>query len=298
MISAHEKFVSLKFRDVEPPTNIQRTHEWKGFCVERVEMTGAREFSYDWSGCAHYLALHDLKLVDGETAMTDATSQRTLDLCDRLTFAPKDCRVSGWSSLKNRTNSFVALTFSPDMLTEEVDQAGWAVAPQPRLYFSDRALQSTMSKLQAAIAADDPRGSAYAETLGLLAVFELNRMQSGTALPDIPDSGALSVRQERLVREFIAENLHRSLSLAEVSGVAALTRFHFTRAFSKTFGASPHAYILKTRIERAKELLMGSSLPISAIAAQTGFNSQNHFAAAFRSWVGCTPSQFRRARND
>jgi len=131
-----------------------------------------------------------------------------------------------------------------------------------------------------------------------LAVFELNRMQSGNALPDIPESGALSVRQERLVREFIAENLHRSLSLAEVSGVAALTRFHFTRAFSKTFGASPHAYILKTRIERAKELLMGSSLPISAIAAQTGFNSQNHFAAAFRSWVGCTPSQFRRARND
>lgn len=295
MIKAKEAIVSLDFRDEGKQADSRITHAWDGFSVERVVMTGGREFAYDWSGNAHYLAMHDLKLLDGEIAMSGIKSRRRLDLRDRLTMAPKGSRVSGWSSLVDRTNSFIALTYDPDVLAKEVEQAGWQTPPAPMVYFSNLALQSTMAKLQGAIEDNDPRGRAYAETLALLAVFEVSRMQSEKIAAAIPDSGTLSVRQQRLVTEFIAENLHRSLSLAEVSAVAGLSRFHFSRAFRRTLGRSPHAYILEIRIDRAKAALMASELPISTVASQLGFNTQNHFSAAFKAAVGCTPSQFRRA---
>jgi AraC family transcriptional regulator len=295
LIKAKDAIVSLDFRDEGKHADSHITHAWNGFSVERVVMAGSREFAYDWSGGAHYLAMHDLKLMDGEIAVSDVQPRRRLDLRDRLTMAPKGSRVSGWSSLVNRTNSFIALTYDPDVLTKEVEQAGWQTPPAPMVYFSNLALQSTMAKLQGAIEDDDPRGSAYAETLALLAVFEVSRMQSKKIPAVIPDSGVLSLRQQHLVTEFIAENLHQSLSLAEVSSVAGLSRFHFSRAFRRTFGRSPHAYILETRIDRAKAALMASELPISTIASQFGFSTQNHFSAAFKAAVGCTPSQFRRA---
>ncbi len=155
-----------------------------------------------------------------------------------------------------------------------------------------------MIKLRDALTGDDFHRSAYAETLGLLAVFEANRLQFPTPAFAIPDSGALSVRQERLVREYVAENLRGPLSLAEVAGVAGLTRFHFSRGFTRTFGISPHAYILRTRIDRAKTLRGQTRLPMARIARELGFNTQNHFSAVFRSKVGCSPSQYRRALTD
>lgn len=291
-----ERYVDLRFREGAAEADSRRAMEWKGFSAERVVMTGAREFAYDWSGQNHYLALHDIELVDGDISLAGGASVRRMNLRDRMTMAPGGCQVSGWSSLADRTNEFTAITFDPDVLVEELDRTGWRSGAQPMVYFTDSSLASTVKKLRDVLAADDSGTDLYAETLGLLAVLELGRLQTSSGLPGMSGPGGLSAAQAKLVRDYIHENLQSPLSLSELANLAGLSRFHFARGFKRSFGVSPHAYVLTARIDRAKSLLSGPHLPLAGIAGLVGFKRPDRFSTAFRKAVGCSPSRYRRSR--
>ncbi|MBR5742720.1 MAG: helix-turn-helix transcriptional regulator, partial [Clostridia bacterium] len=62
------------------------------------------------------------------------------------------------------------------------------------------------------------------------------------------------------------------------------------------FGVSPYAYLLAVRLERARELLLETSLPVSEVAYRTGFGSDAHFIAFFRKETGLSPLKFRKIR--
>lgn len=294
--SDDQRFVDLRSRDGAAAADSRQALEWKGFTAERVVLVGAREFAYDWSGQNHFLALHDIKLVDGDISLAGSANDRRMDLRDRMTLAPGGCQVSGWSSLANRTNEFTAITFDPDVLVEEAEHPRWRSSERPMLYFTDPSLALTLKKLRDVLTDDDTGSVAYAETLGLLAVLELGRLQSRTRLPEIPERGGLSAAQARLVRDYITENLDGPLSLFEIANLTGLSRFHFARGFKRTFGIPPHAYILRARIDRAKDLLTEPRLPVGGIAVMVGFKRPDRFSAAFRKFVGCSPSRFRRAQ--
>ena len=78
--------------------------------------------------------------------------------------------------------------------------------------------------------------------------------------------------------------------LAKVSGVSAA---HFARSFKQAFGAPPHRYLLTRRVERATALLRETSLPITDIAFEAGWNSLGTFGRTFRDIVGESPGEFR-----
>lgn len=108
-----------------------------------------------------------------------------------------------------------------------------------------------------------------------------------------PAQASLSERKLYATMHFIESSLHRRLTVAEIAQAACLSEFHFSRAFTKTVGRSPHAYITVRRIERAKQLLSGTELPIAAIASQVGFRTQSHFTGVFAKLVGLTPRRYR-----
>ena len=108
--------------------------------------------------------------------------------------------------------------------------------------------------------------------------------------------GRLSDRQLNLVIDFIEANLQHGIGLAELAGVAGLSRFHFSRAFKATTGTSPHAFVQKRKIERACSMLADSDLPIEAIAAAVGFKGASQFRRVFGEIVGLSPVQYRRHR--
>jgi AraC-like DNA-binding protein len=112
----------------------------------------------------------------------------------------------------------------------------------------------------------------------------------------VPDSGRLSGGQEKFVLTYIAENLHREVSLSELAGLVGLSRFHFSRSFRRTTGLAPYQFILASRVERAKAILSGSETSMAEISASLGFGSQTQFSAAIRKLTGLIPSQFRRTR--
>lgn len=105
--------------------------------------------------------------------------------------------------------------------------------------------------------------------------------------------GGLSANRARQVQEFLKQNFSRKLSLAEMAAVCDLSPYHFARAFSKTFGISPHQYVLMLRLDFAEKLLADRRMPITDIADLSGFSSQSHFTTTMKKYRNATPRQVR-----
>jgi AraC-like DNA-binding protein len=94
-------------------------------------------------------------------------------------------------------------------------------------------------------------------------------------------------------RELIDAHLDDPIDLSAMARAAGFSRFHFLRAFRKTFHQTPHQYLTRRRIERAKELLANSEQPITQICLSVGFESLGSFSALFHRLVGWPPSVYR-----
>lgn len=85
------------------------------------------------------------------------------------------------------------------------------------------------------------------------------------------------------------------LSLDAMARRAGMSRFHFLREFHRSFGATPHEYVTRVRIARAKELL-AKDVPVTDVCFDVGFASLGSFSALFARHVGQPPTAWRRER--
>jgi AraC family transcriptional regulator len=106
--------------------------------------------------------------------------------------------------------------------------------------------------------------------------------------------GSLSATALRRVKTYVEENLAEDLSLETLAGVANVSRFHFLRQFKVSMGCTPHRYLMQRRMNRARDLLLSSDLPIAEVALECGFVDPSHFALQFRRAFRHAPSEFRR----
>jgi AraC family transcriptional regulator len=109
-----------------------------------------------------------------------------------------------------------------------------------------------------------------------------------------PVRGGLAPWQERRAMEMIAANLGGVL-VEELAQECGLTRAHFARAFSRSVGIAPHRWLIKRRIEVAKEMLRDDRLSLKDVALESGFCDQSHFTQQFTGIVGVSPGAWRRA---
>jgi AraC family transcriptional regulator len=144
--------------------------------------------------------------------------------------------------------------------------------------------------------AETPAGRLYADSLIQTLTLHLLKAYSSAKPGTIVSGGGLSGYKLRRVREFIDANLDADLSLAEIAAVADLSQFHFARAFRKTTGLTPQQYLMRQRIERAKQLLAENHLPIVEISLRTGFKNQSHFTTLFRKFTKLTPKLWRELK--
>lgn len=284
--------VRLDFRDklTRPDSCIRQS--WVGLSVERVRISQARAFDYDWHGPNHYLAVHDILLRDGEvTVGGDAGPNRT-DLHDRLTFVPQNARVSGWSDLSGDENGYLAVFFDPDLVEAEYGRPILGTAVRPLVYFEDIGLCHTLRRIEGLLTSGGDVEAVAAETLGLLAVLQLYPLLGG-AFKQV--AGHLSLTQQNQLVDFVDAQIGYAISLSQMAEVTGLSRYHFARSFARTFGRAPHQYLLLRRISLAASLLATSKLPISEIAQRVGFSSPARLSIAFRRIIGRTPLSFRKA---
>src|SRR5216684_3111520 len=107
--------------------------------------------------------------------------------------------------------------------------------------------------------------------------------------------GGLAAWQIVRVRAYIDSNLHRTIHIEDLSAVARRSPAHFSRKFKLAVGESPHAYVVRRRLERACHL-MTTSAPLSEIALSVGFSDQAHLCRLFRQAFGQSPASWRRER--
>lgn len=96
------------------------------------------------------------------------------------------------------------------------------------------------------------------------------------------------------VMSYIDNHLEFNCSIASMSQVIFLSKFHFIRTFKKATDLTPHQYLIQSRIRKAQKLLYTNSL-ISDVACTTGFYDESHFTRHFKKIVGLTPTTFQHA---
>ena len=78
-----------------------------------------------------------------------------------------------------------------------------------------------------------------------------------------------------------------------LSTIANLSIYHFAREFKRSTGVTPHNYLLRKRVERAKDMLARTDYSLTEVALAAGFSDQSHLSRHFRQMVGSTPRNFR-----
>jgi AraC family transcriptional regulator len=106
--------------------------------------------------------------------------------------------------------------------------------------------------------------------------------------------GRLLAWQARKVRDYIDSHIAGSVLLADLGALVRLSEGHFARHFRRSFGQSPHAFVIRRRLEVAARHMLETEASLSDIALQCGFADQAHLCKHFRRATGHTPSAWRR----
>jgi AraC family transcriptional regulator len=140
-----------------------------------------------------------------------------------------------------------------------------------------------------------PAGRLYAESAcEFLAHHLIHHYSTLSATPPRP-IGGLPGRRLKLVLEYIEDTLGHPIELRYLASLAGVSIRHFERAFRQCMGIPPHAYVLRRRLDTARDLLINRpELPTEHIALRLGFCSSSHLSSAFRRRMGCSPTEFRR----
>jgi AraC family transcriptional regulator len=133
----------------------------------------------------------------------------------------------------------------------------------------------------------------YAESMATALSVHLLRRYSSRQ-PEIRDyPGGLPKYKLREAIAYIQEHLDQNLTLAELSSAVQMSSHYFASLFKQSTGLTPHQYVTKCRIEKAKQLLLQRELTIVEICQEVGFQNQSHFTRVFRQHTMTTPKVYR-----
>ncbi|WP_392530594.1 helix-turn-helix domain-containing protein [Nostoc sp. C117] len=165
----------------------------------------------------------------------------------------------------------------------------------PHLVIQDPLIQQIGLALKAELESDGLGGRLYVESMANALVIHLLRQYS-TQEKNIPTyQGGLPQQKLKEVVDYIHNHLEQNLTLDELAETVQLSPHHFCRLFKQSTGFSPHQYVIVSRVERAKQLLLQRKMAIAEVAIACGFSHQSHFNRHFKRLLGVTPKAFRKS---
>ena len=163
----------------------------------------------------------------------------------------------------------------------------------PQFATSDPFLHQIGVALKSALIKQSNTSRLYAETLVNSLILHLLEHYC-TTRPNIQKlgSGQLPRYKLRQVIDYINAYLDRDLGLKELATVVQMSPNYFSQLFKQTTGITPHQYVIRYRIERAKYLMQQNKLSLAEISTQVGFVDQSHLHRHFKRLVGVTPKTY------
>jgi AraC family transcriptional regulator len=191
----------------------------------------------------------------------------------------------------------------PDAFLSRVISEHWKGDPRnveiiPQFLGRDPVIQSVATRLALEAQDGSPSGGMYSESACEFLAHHIIHSYSTLSAPPARASGGLPGRRLKLVLDYIEENLAQPIALRQLGELAGTSIRHFERAFRQAIGVPPHAYVVRKRIARAQDLLLGHpALTIDEIAVRAGFSSSSHLSSTLRRHTGYTPTAFRRLQS-
>lgn len=192
--------------------------------------------------------------------------------------------------------------YIPDALIRDAAEADAHASKDIELLDPELQIDPTLARLGANIVAEmRAPGLGHAllmESYGAALAVHLVRQWSTARDRRLARSqrlvGSLAPWQTKRTIECIRDNLAHHFTLSELARAVGLSPFHFVRAFKSSVGVAPHRYLLERRIERARVLLATTTLSITDVGSQVGYDDPGYFSRIFRREVSLTPSRYRQ----
>lgn len=196
----------------------------------------------------------------------------------------------------DRDFSFLRLEIASFFLQEIAEQTNFSYTQQIELAHAFRQLDPKMLQISQWILDEFKNGGRngllYFDSLAnLLGIHLLQKYTMVKMDPSQPDT--LKRTQISCVFDFIQTNYKENFTLGELSVAVQMSPAHLGRLFKKATQLTPHQYLIKIRIDHAKQLLLQQELTIGEIAASVGFFDQSHFYRYFKREVGLSPKEYR-----
>jgi AraC family transcriptional regulator len=207
-----------------------------------------------------------------------------LALCDR--------HVGEWVGLMNV--SHLQLGVSDAALMASSDGAYGEVELRASRKFSNPRLSALVAAVRAEMVAGFPNGRLFLDSVEQAMAVTLVNGHAVRHRPVQLYRGGLGSARLRKVKELVHAKIEDDLSLDEMAQSVGLSTAHFARMFRKSTGETPHQFVLRQRVERARTMLRAPDARVLDVAVACGFKTQQHFAQVFRDVWGVSPTEYRQ----
>jgi AraC family transcriptional regulator len=171
-----------------------------------------------------------------------------------------------------------------------------SLVTEPVLGFRHDALTRGLAELSKELLIQDNVFPLMADGWMLQALAHMARVTNARDPVGAGRCGGLAPWQLRRATDFICAHLSGSISLEQLASVCDLSVSYFARGFKRGTGLSPHRWLIEMRLEKAKDLLLKTKMPLAEVAVDCGFADQSHLTKTFVRATGNTPGAWRRER--
>lgn len=159
--------------------------------------------------------------------------------------------------------------------------------------FFDNDLSALVRGMAREAADGYPHGPLFAECL-LVGLSMRLQQRSDARFGTVRERGRLSNTQLRILQDHVRSNLSHQITVTSLAHCFGYSPSQFVRVLKNSNGLTPHQYVMQTRLEIAREMVLHSARPLMSIAEDTGFCSQSHLTMAFTRRYGVPPGEMRR----